>query len=580
MSARSIPFARLRLRFAAVVLVAVIPGFVLAFYAAADEERTARENAAAATLAVAEAASDDYKSLMRETRTLLNALSSVATVNFENPACLSVLDEVVSDSEIYENIVIARADGTIVCYGRPDPEPVDPEAEPYATALATGEFAIGDYQPGDTETPPHLVTAVATEDAFGGYLIAAQLSLERVAALVASISLPENLSLLALSDDNQVLLTQGDAGAAIGDDLTGTDVATDARAAETGTMTADGPDGIRRIYGFAHFEPPPGSVVLAGLPSEVAYSDAASQFRTRIIALSVAALIALAVAMTVSYAAIIRRLRSLVRMARRIGTGDLAARSNVRTMDEIGELGRALDAMAEDLRHRDEERARLLTAVVEASEDERRRIAHDVHDDPIQVMSAHVMRLQLLRRQVEDPEVKAQIVELEESGRAATARLRNLVFELHSPILDEHGLEAALEALLERTFDGVGVDYVVESTLASEPPDATRDTAYRIAQEAIRNTRRHAGAQVVRVELRRDVDDLVVRVVDDGGGFTPDALEDRPGHLGLRAARERASAVGGGVAVSSSPGRGTTVVCRLPWTLEPAGSAAGTTSSE
>ena len=100
---------------------------------------------------------------MRETRTLLNALGSVATVNFENPACLSVLDEVVSDSEVYENIVIARADGTIVCYGRPDPEPVDPEAEPYATTLATGEFAIGDYQAGDAETPPHIMTAVATK---------------------------------------------------------------------------------------------------------------------------------------------------------------------------------------------------------------------------------------------------------------------------------------------------------------------------------------------------------------------------------------------------------------------------------
>ena len=280
--------------------------------------------------------------------------------------------------------------------------------------------------------------------------------------------------------------------------------------------------------------------MLAGLPTNVAYAESARQFRYRIIALSLAALLALAVAMTVSYAVIIRRLRSLVTMARRIGTGDLAARSNVRTMDEIGELGRALDGMADDLRHRDAERARLLTAVVEASEDERRRIAHDVHDDPIQVMSAHVMRLQLLRRQVEDPELKAQIVELEESGRAATARLRNLVFELHSPILEEHGLEAALDVLLERTFDGLGVEYTVESTLTSEPPDATRDTAYRIAQEAIRNTHRHAGAHSVHVELRRDADDLVLRVVDDGEGFIPEALEDRPGHLGLRAVRERA----------------------------------------
>ena len=65
---------------------------------------------------------------------------------------------------------------------------------------------------------------------------------------------------------------------------------------------------------------------------------------------------------------------------------------------------------------------------------------------------------------VEDPEVKAQIVRLEDQGRATTTRLRNLVFELHSPILEELGLEAALEALLERTFDGVGVAYTVDSS--------------------------------------------------------------------------------------------------------------------
>ena len=93
----------------------------------------------------------------------------------------------------------------------------------------------------------------------------------------------------------------------------------------------------------------------------------------------------------------------------------------------------------------------------------------------------------------------------------------------------------------------------------------------------MRNTHRHAGARSVHVELRRDADDLV-RVVDDGQGFIPRLSRTGPAISGCVRFSTRASAVGGGVAVNSSPGRGTTVVCRLPWTLEPAGFAAGTTS--
>ena len=571
MNGRRTPFARLRLRFALVVLIAVIPGFVLAFIAAEDEEDAARDRAAAETLAVARAASDDYTSLLRESRTLLNALGSVASSNFEETPCMAVLGKIVADSNVFDNIVIARADGTIVCYGAPNPEPIDPTAEPYATALETQEFAIGELHAGDEDTAPYIVTATAIEDEGGVYIVSAQMGLERAAELVASISLPADVSMMLLNDEGVVLLSQATTGAEIGSHIGDSQVAADIGTDPEGSVTAEGPDGVKRIYGYASLDSPSGSVLLAGLPTDVAFSHAASQFRYRLVGLCLAALIALAVALSVSYAAIIRRLRNLVTMARRIGTGDLAARSNVRTMDEIGELGIALDAMADDLRHREEERGRLLAAVVEASEDERRRIAHDVHDDPIQVMSAHVMRLQLLRRQVDDPELKAQIVELEDSGRAATARLRDLVFELHSPILETQGLQVAIEALLERTFDGVGVDYSVASSLDEEPPDATRDTAYRIVQEAIRNARRHAEAKAMTVELRRDVDDLVVRVVDNGRGFVPDAVEERPGHLGLRAIRERAAAVGGGVAIDSAPGRGTTIVCRLPWSLDGSG---------
>ncbi len=162
--------------------------------------------------------------------------------------------------------------------------------------------------------------------------------------------------------------------------------------------------------------------------------------------------------------------------------------------DEVGELGHALDVMAAELHARNLERDRLLTAVVQATEDERRRIAGDVHDDSIQVMSAHVMGLQLLRRHTSDEKLAQRISELEESGRAAIARLRDLVFDLHSPVLEERGLGYTLEVLCQRTFEGEAVEWDVSDLLPGPPHVAIRDTAYRIAQEAIANARRHANA--------------------------------------------------------------------------------------
>ena len=245
------------------------------------------------------------------------------------------------------------------------------------------------------------------------------------------------------------------------------------------------------------------------------------------------------IALAFAHISVIRRIRELVTMTRRIGAGDLTARSDARTSDEIGELGRSLDSMADELRAREEERAHLLGAIVEASEEERKRIAGDVHDDSIQVMSAHVMNLQLLRRRVDDAELQSRIRDLEESGRAATARLRDLVFELHSPTLEEHGLKAALETLLDRAFEGEDVVRTVTSTLPVEPPIPTAATAYRIAQEAIRNARQHAQARMVALEVGREGPELVLRVIDDGRGFDPASIGDRPGHLGLRGMHER-----------------------------------------
>jgi PAS domain S-box-containing protein len=199
-----------------------------------------------------------------------------------------------------------------------------------------------------------------------------------------------------------------------------------------------------------------------------------------------------------------------------------------------------------------------------AEEKERQRIASDIHDDSIQVITAAGMRLQMLRDQLEDPEQVVLLDELGETIRLSIDRLRLLIFELHPPVLDRDGLAAALRIYLEKSEDDAAARYTVEDRLTSPLPDDRRLIFYRIAQEALANVRKHAQATNVRVTLSERGNGVIVGVSDDGVGFTAGRATPESGHVGLASIRERADLAGGWLRVNSTPGEGTTVEFWIP----------------
>jgi signal transduction histidine kinase len=556
----------LRARVVFFVLLAFVPAFVALLLIARHDRAEAREDSAGHTRVLVASVADQYEALLDDTQTLLHAIGTIQANATIIEQCGAALGAIVGQSPAYSNLLVLRADGSVLCSAAPVTRPVTPSQDAwFDDALKTGSAVS--FNATGTTGQPALMVAVSFTDPDGTYVAAAQIQLEGLAALLGDDTAGGNTA-VAVFDRSNTLLFARPASDGVGRRLGDIDVLRALRVPGDRVVVGDGPDGVERIYTGERLSEPIGGVAIAGVPTDVAYAGPTDAFRARAIGLLVLTLIAVVAALAFAHISVIRRIRNLVAMTRKIGAGNLAARSQEQSRDEIGELARSLDAMAEELKSRDAERSHLLGAIVEASEEERRRIAGDVHDDSIQVMSAHVMNLQLLRRRVDDPTVQARIKELEESGRAATSRLRDLVFELHSPTLEEHGLEAALQTLLDRAFEGVDVTYTVSSTLVEEPPLPTAATAYRIAQEAIRNARQHADAGTVTIDVARDGADLVLRIVDDGRGFDPDALGDRPGHLGLRGMHERAAAVGGAIAIDSAPSAGTTIVTRLPWLLE------------
>jgi PAS domain S-box-containing protein len=222
------------------------------------------------------------------------------------------------------------------------------------------------------------------------------------------------------------------------------------------------------------------------------------------------------------------------------------------------------------------ERRALLAHLVDAGEEERARIAMDIHDDSIQAITAAGMRLQILRRRLDDPEQLKLLDELERTIQLAISRLRHLLFELRPPVLDNEGLSAALGTYLEE-MDDSDTAYRLDDQLSVQPSPEIRTILYRIVQEALTNVRKHARAGQATVTLREVERGFLVRISDDGVGFVTTDSQQVPGHLGLAAVRERAELAGGRLSIEATPGGGTTfevwIPAVLPSEAEPLGNA-------
>jgi signal transduction histidine kinase len=230
-----------------------------------------------------------------------------------------------------------------------------------------------------------------------------------------------------------------------------------------------------------------------------------------------------------------------------------------------------------------DERRRLLGRVLQAAEDERTRIAHDLHDGPVQqlaVLNYDVYRARkrlgdLLGRTaaeelMEELQRTDEVLEAVEKGLGEETKvLRRLMSALRPPVLDNRGFADALREHAQRFEEEKGIAVDIDLGLPGRLPPELETVLYRIVQESLTNVAKHARAQHVSVAVDQPDDTVArLRVRDDGVGFDPGNLAQllREGHFGLAGMRERASLAGGTMEVGSLPGHGTTVEVRLPIT--------------
>lgn len=217
------------------------------------------------------------------------------------------------------------------------------------------------------------------------------------------------------------------------------------------------------------------------------------------------------------------------------------------------------------LQRTQEEREALLVRAVEASADERRRIAADLHDGPVQDLAGISYSLSAAAETEASPETRQTLRDAAAATRDAMRRLRTLLVEIHPPNLRASGLEAALADLLAPLrADGLEIDLSIAPDAGLG--EADERLVYRAAAEALRNVERHAGATRVSVALAAGENAVRLEVVDDGVGFTEARRSARrdDGHVGLSLLEELAARAGAAVEVRSTPGAGTTFALEVP----------------
>ncbi len=290
--------------------------------------------------------------------------------------------------------------------------------------------------------------------------------------------------------------------------------------------------------------------------------------------------------------AVVKPLYKLAASARMIAGGDFSARAEVESKDEIGTVALAFNEMAErvqkyandledsksDLEQKVEERTvqlhqmatlrgQLLERLTSAQEEERRRIARELHDEAGQALTVVMMDLSRAMNALpaEATEARERVSQSRAMAAHTLAELRKLINDLRPEVLDQLGLVPALRSYAKSRLDSENIKARLRfEGLEGRLNPQIETTLFRVIQEASTNIVRHSKATTVDIEIARSDSMVTTTIVDNGEGFDVEAAFNAPMSWGLRGIRERVAVVGGKLSIESAEGKGTRIEFTIP----------------
>jgi signal transduction histidine kinase len=346
----------------------------------------------------------------------------------------------------------------------------------------------------------------------------------------------------------------------------------------TGNAVQKKPD----ILAFAPLSTVPWGIAIRQSESEALYPTRQLELR-----LGILGVILLACTLVLLWAMlqnIVKPIRMLTNAANRLASNDYDAETPIQRGDEIGNLSEAFQKMRaevqksrremvsryQEAKSREQLRGQLLTSVIDAQEQERRRIARELHDEYGQTLTGLTMSIESVEASLppEQSRLKEKLAATKSSIGHALDDMRRLILDLRPPSLDELGLATAIKTYAQRNLGDADINVTVDTrSINGRFPQTLEVTLFRIVQEAVHNVAKHAAATNVSILLQKDGDKVVAVVQDDGRGFDTSAVlrAGAKGHSwGIIGMRERAALMGGTFNITSEKGRGTRLEVEIP----------------
>jgi signal transduction histidine kinase len=285
-------------------------------------------------------------------------------------------------------------------------------------------------------------------------------------------------------------------------------------------------------------------------------------------------------------------LAGLAASAQKIAEGDFSARAKVTSKDEVGVLARTFNEMAghveqysraiedskqeleQKIRERTQQvqdmaaiRGRLLDRLISAQEEERRRIARELHDEAGQALTMIMMNLaRTIDTLPKDATAaKERLSQSRSLAEGTLGELRKLIYELRPELLDQLGMVPALRSYVKTRLEAANIKVQLQFLgLQERLPSQVEITLFRVIQEAVTNIVRHSGASMVAIQVTASDSAVTATVEDDGRGFDAEAVLKAPESWGLRGIRERVAVIGGELSIESAPRQGTCLRVHIP----------------
>jgi signal transduction histidine kinase len=553
----------IRSRLIALVLAVALPLLGLLIWVFWAEVSRVHNSAQDLALRIARSISTDITDSSVRSDTLLSRMAVRPKIRQFHAGDCDSLFAIVDFLPQYLNLVLFDTKGTIVCSA----SPVGADARISAVA----EKIIGARLSANSR--PNLSTVMLPIE--GKWIsvdfrpITDHGTLKGILALEQYVDLgvepyPVGTVVTVVDANHRVLARSPEGAGLVGRDYASSGIGRSSLRAREGRLEARGIDGVTRQYGFTRV---PGHewTVYVGIPSGIARAAVRSWIVRGVVAGIVICAIVLLLALRLA-ATIKSPLDVLAGAAKTVAENGYSGRVPADGPREIAVVGQAFNQMIEIRSEADSALDALSKKMLDVQEEERSRIAREIHDELGQLLTALNMDIGGLLKTAEPltADQKTMARRIRQALAQTISSVQRISAELRPAALDDFGLFAAIESDVhmfeERT--GVECDLSFPSDTLSLGSDV--DAAiYRIVQEAMTNVARHSDATRLEIELRHSDGYASLEIRDDGRGITPDQVRDQRS-LGIIGMRERARRIGATVEVEGVPGRGTTVSVRIP----------------